>query len=212
MKKFAFISLAVFAGLLVLLFGAFLFSPWSYNRSAERWELAHEVTVKASPGDVYRYLGNSNNAAKWSVFVNHIRPLNAELVPDGDKGSFRRCFHDSDEQGMQWDEEIIRADSASIRTLSIFNIQRATLQTEGLRTNQVYTPEGSNTRLRFELYYEGSFFQPNRFWKSVIGGYVILPIFKNNMANIARLVEAEQAEKAYSAPGYAAPVTLHIAD
>ena len=56
-------------------------SPYGKSEGFDYRLVKHNVHINASPDSVFRFLGNSNNARKWSVFVHHITPLNADSLP-----------------------------------------------------------------------------------------------------------------------------------
>lgn len=140
------------------------------------------VLIKASPCQVFHYLGNSENAARWSSFVDHISLLEGQ---DGALGSVRRCYKDAEEQAEQWDETTIISEPCKRRRLTVFNLKNFPATARGLRTEQVYkeTREGY-CDLSFTLFFD----QENPgFWtrlKMNAFSYYIHHIFKKNLANI----------------------------
>lgn len=166
-----------------------LFSPYSYDKTFGYPLLKHSVVVKAPPAAVYEYLGNSGNAATWSEFVDHIIPLNPGEAADGCVGSFRRCFRQPDESGLQWDEEIVVDEKHRRRRLTIFNMKDFPIDAEWVATEQIYEKVEHGTRLTFTLF----------FWKSpsfadklkmYLAAYRVKNIYRSNMNNIRNILEA----------------------
>lgn len=168
------------------------FSPYYYHPEYGKKMIAHTVEIDAPVEKVFAYLGKSANASRWSVFVDHITPL-PNGVPDGQAGSLRRCFCNSNEQGTQWDEEITLVEKNKRRQLRIFNMVDFSMTAQGLRTEQLYTDLGhGKTKLTFTVFYmnhEPSLWEE---FKTHIASYKMKKIFRDNMNNIKQLVEAEK--------------------
>jgi uncharacterized protein YndB with AHSA1/START domain len=188
--KIALVSLA-----LILIIGTILmiaFSPYEKTGKGTHKKIVVTVDIASSPAAVFSYLGNSKNAEDWSVFVDHITPLNPEKVADGKIGSIRRCFKDAEEQKGSWDEEILAVELNKYRKLSCFNFRSFELSADNLQTEQIYqTKSNGTTRLKFTL-----FFEPGKSsWldelKMYYASYEIRSIFEANLQNIKRLVEAK---------------------
>jgi uncharacterized protein YndB with AHSA1/START domain len=167
-----------------------LLSPYKRFSNETRPDIRQSVIIDAPADSVYAYLGNSANAARWSVFVHHISPLNPDSVPDGSAGSLRRCFQRADETGLRWDEEILIAEPAKRRRLSIFNLIGFPANAKGLMTEQWYetTPDG-RTRLTFTVF----FLEKPSAWDTLkirLFAWRIAAIFKSNMENIKKEIEA----------------------
>jgi Polyketide cyclase / dehydrase and lipid transport len=177
---------------LTALAGAIWFSPYRpYQDAAGRYEVRNVIEIHAPVDAVWQYLGHSANASDWSVYVDHIVPLNPDAVPDGSVGSLRRCFQNPDEQGLRWDEEIVIVEPLVRRRLTIFNHVNFPMQSSGLATEQQYArlPSGG-TRLTFTVFYPAG----ASWWdalKTKLGGYQIDAIFVQNMQNIKRICEAK---------------------
>jgi uncharacterized protein YndB with AHSA1/START domain len=148
------------------------------------------VDIAVPPDSVFRFLGVSDNARKWSVFVDHITPLNADSVPDGTPGSRRRCFCKPDETGRRWDETITEVVPGKKRQLTIYNLVNFTAASQSLATEQLYRPlEGGGCRLTFTVFFKDA--EPS--WKETLemylAAYTIKSIFARNMDNIKRITE-----------------------
>ncbi len=158
--------------------------------------IAHTVEVEAPLPEVYDFLSNSDNAKRWSVFVNHITTLNGDSVPDGQVGSRRRCFCKADETGTQWDELISEIEPYKRRQLLIYNLKDFSMTADNLATNQFYEPISDNKcKLTFTVFFNGN--QPGmwNWFKTKLAAYKILDIFERNMDNIKRIVEEEHHAK-----------------
>ncbi len=179
MKWFKY-SMTAIAGLLFL---TVFFSPFKKQGQSYRM-IKTSTIINASPCEVFNYLGNSDNAKRWSSFVSHIKPLRGK---DGTIGSFRRCFKDAAEKNEQWDEEIVTVDQCKKRRLTIFNLQNFPVTANGLVTEQIYewTEEGK-CKLSFTLFFDK---EHNTYWqqfKMAVFGHYIKNIFDKNLENINR--------------------------
>jgi uncharacterized protein YndB with AHSA1/START domain len=165
-------------------------SPFKIQPGFDQKVMLHTVDIAASPDSVFRYLGNSDNAKRWSVFVHHITPLNADSVPDGAPGSRRRCFCKPDESGKRWDETITEVIPGKKRRLTLYNMVGFAAASNSMATEQIYEPlEGGKCRLTFTVF----FTEEKPSWKETMemyfAAYSIKSIFARNMDNIKRLVE-----------------------
>ena len=184
--------LAVIAPLAVaaIAIALIVFSPYERHPELGYRAMACTVDIDAAPDSLFRYLGNSANAAHWSVFPHHISLLNADSVPDGAPGSRRRSFCKKDETGKRWDETIIEAVPGKKRKLTLYDFVGFAASTNSLTTEQLYAPldGGSRCRLTFTV-----FFNVPPSWRESVqlhfAAYQIKGIFLRNMANIKRLVE-----------------------
>lgn len=176
--------------LMMLVTGLWLFSPYRHHPGFDYKLVKHSVVINAPADSVFRFLGNSGNAAKWSVYVNHISPLNRQEVPDGKPGSRRRCYCYANEKGTQWDEVITQVEPNKKRQISCYNLVDFWVSTEGLGTEQLYKPLGENKcELTFTVFFLNK--RPT-FWdefKTSLAAYRIKSIFAKNMDNIKRMIE-----------------------
>ena len=186
--------------MLVMSIGFFtmiLFSPYGRDGRFPYKVIQNTVEINAAVEQVYAFLGNSASASRWSAFVHHITPLNADLIPDGEPGSTRRCFHHADEKGLQWDELIAEVVPNQKRQLTIYNLVDFPMVANNLATEQLYESLGANqTRLTFTVFYKDA--EPTM-WETIktyIAAYRIKSLFKSNMTNIKRIVEEEAKEQA----------------
>lgn len=173
--------------------GALLtFSPYQQQQGYAFRSIQHSVDIDASIDSVYAYLSNSDNAARWSVYVDHITPLNPGTVPDGAVGSFRRCFQNADEKGLRWDEEIIINEPLKRRRLSIFNMVNFPIQADHLATDQLYEAlSADRTRITFTVF----FLQKPSVWtvaKTLVTAWKIKDVFGQNMHNIKKNLEQQR--------------------
>lgn len=185
--------LYILAGFLLILAVIIYLSPYGKQEGFSYKLMKHTITVNAPVGDLYRYLGNSDNARDWSVYVDHITTLNADSVPDGSVGSKRRCFVNPDETGTRWDETISENIADTKRQITIYNMIDFPLTADNLATEQLYKKIDENTtELTFSVFYldaEPSFFE---ILKTHAASYRIISIFKDNMENIKSIVESRQ--------------------
>ena len=186
-KKIVLILLAAISlGLLIMI----ITSPFGQQKGFTYKLVIHTTEINAPVDSVYNFLGNSYNAAKWSVFVNHISPLNNDKVQDGFIGCQRRCFKNEDEQGLQWDEEITVAEPNKRRQLTIFNLKDFSLSAEGLATEQIYESiSNGKTRLSFTLFYLNGNPSVPDLLKTYFAAFEVKSIYERNMANIKKIIE-----------------------
>jgi uncharacterized protein YndB with AHSA1/START domain len=170
-----------------------LFSPYGNSNRFAYKAITHTVEINAPVEKVFNFLGRSANASRWSVFVNHITPLNADSVQDGMHGSTRRCFCRVDETGMQWDELITEVIPNQKRQLTIYNLKGFPMTAEDLATEQLYESTGENKcRLTFTVFIKRDAPSLVEKFKMYIAAYKIESIFKQNMKNIKSVVEKER--------------------
>lgn len=166
------------------------FSPFSYREDLGYRAMVHKVEINASVDSVFTFLGNSDNASKWSVFVHHIVPLNGDLIKDGQVGSTRRCFCYANEQGRMWDEMITEVVPNQKRQLTIYNMKDFSMEAPHLATEQKYKSIGMDKcQLTFTVFFKDH--QPSM-WeltKTYLAAYIIQDIFEQNMNNIKRIIE-----------------------
>ncbi len=166
------------------------FSPYGKQKGFDQKVLLEKIDIKVPVKQVYSYLGNSDHAADWSSFVDHISPLNLADHPDGTMGSVRRCFKNANECGITWDETTLIDSPNQKRRLNIFNINGLFLNSDHLLTEQIYHSTGSHhCQIAFTLFLETE----NSTWLDEIklygSAYFIAPIFKTNLENIKRINE-----------------------
>ncbi len=189
MKKWLFIFISVLALLFVLII---LFSPYGNDKKFTYKLVKHSVTINAPVIKVFNFLGNSKNASRWSVFVNHITTLNPEKFPDGKPGSIRRCFCKQDETGMQWDELITENITNKKRQLVIFNLVNFPVAAHNLATEQLYDSLSVNKcRLTFTVFFKDENSTLIERIKLYVVAYKIENILTRNMANIKTITENE---------------------
>ena len=187
---------------LLLLAGAIAFSPYRRHDGRAERMIRRTVDVAAPCSAVFDYLGNSANASDWSVFVDHIVPLNADSVPDGARGSIRRSFRRADETGMRWDEYFVEVEPERRRMLRIYDVRDVAIQARTpLLTEQVYEPLAADRcRLSFTLFFEGEPTFADRVAMTFVA-YRLGSIFASNIANVKRIVEAGAVPRPDSARG-----------
>jgi hypothetical protein len=179
------------AALVIIPLLLWVFSPYKSHTNIPYKAIAVWQDINASPERVFEYLGHSEHASDWSVFVDHINTLNADSFSDGTVGCRRRCFKDSDEKGLQWDETITVVEPQKRRQLNIYNMVGFSIKAEGLLTEQRYVPidGGKKCRLVLTLFYKDS---PG-IWdliKTHISAWRVHGIFEQNLANIKKEIES----------------------
>lgn len=184
-------AVAVIAGLMIAaLLVAVWFSPYGKQKGFDYKLVEHTVTIGVSADSVFRFLGNSDNAARWSVFVDHISTLNANEVPDGRPGSVRRCFCRADETGQRWDERILEVEPLKRRRLITYNLVDFPLEASHVASEQRYEKLGTNRcRLTFTMFFLNHDPDLLTELKMYLGAYEAKDIFEKNMGNIKRILE-----------------------
>jgi hypothetical protein len=184
------ISLLLFPIFLVFfIISIVMFSPYKREKSFSYKLIKESILINNSTKAVYNYLGNSNNAKIWSVYVDHISPINKDIVADGHLGSIRRCFINRDEKDGSWDEEILLIDKNKVRRLSCFNFQDLIFNPGLLNTEQIYEDKNGDCLLTFTL------FSPKKklsLWEELkihMGSYRTAYIFRKNLNNIKKDLE-----------------------
>lgn len=162
------------------------FSPVYTNANGELYTYK-SIEINDSVPNVYRYMGNSDNAKNWSVYVNHISLIDGE---DGKVNCKRRCFKNKDETGIQWDEEILEVIPNKKRVLSIYNGKGFSIYSENLITEQQYEQSNANCKLILQLTLKGkqSFIENFKF---KFASFVVLNVFKRNLTNIKKEIEKQ---------------------
>ena len=181
------ISLILSTVLLFLFaFSIIILSPYKWDSSFGYKLIKESILINNSSQAVYNYLGNSRNANIWSVYVDHISPINKNEIADGRLGSIRRCFINKNEKGGRWDEEILYVEKNKLRRLSCFNFQDLPFNPRILNTEQIYEDKNSNCLLTFTLF---SPINELSLWEKFqihIGSYRTAYIFRKNLLNIKK--------------------------
>ncbi|HLP53455.1 MAG TPA: SRPBCC family protein [Fluviicola sp.] len=176
----------VIAGMMLLIF----FSPYGSHEGFSYKLIRESVVVDVPVDSAFRFLGNSDNARRWSVYVDHITTLNSIRTPDGTPGSIRRCFCNKDEKGQRWDELITLVEPNKRRQLTTYNLVDFPMQANGLASEQRYRKIAENRcEITFTLFFANH--DPG-FWdelKTYFGAYKVQSIFRQNLDNIKRILE-----------------------
>jgi hypothetical protein len=192
-KKMTKRFLYVFLFLSLLLATTIVFSPYGFKKGFSYKLIKYPIDINAPAEKVFQFLGNSNNAALWSSFVNHITVLNRDSFADGTPGSRRRCYRDKSEKGFQWDELITEEVRNQKRQLTIYNLRNISITVQHLATEQLYEPiNDKKCRLTFTVFFKDA---TPTIWETIkvyMAAYKIQPIFKRNLSNIKRILEREQ--------------------
>lgn len=185
-----------------------IFSPYRTKGGFRYKLISHTITIEAPVDSVFKFLGNSGNASRWSVYVDHIVPLNGNQFKDGVSGSRRRCYCNPDKSGTRWDELITEVAPNLKRQLLIYNMQDFPMTATGLATEQLYQSlPNKQTLLTFTVFFKDGDPSLLDAFKTYLAAYKIKDIFTKNMANIKRIVEKENPPSRKSAGSVGIPQT-----
>ena len=184
-KIILYVLISICVGTVLLIY----FSPYGYSKTLNKKVIIETVEIDAPINDVYVYLGNSYNAKVWSVFVDHITPLNGKEFKDGKKGSIRRCFKNKNETGIFWDEKILIEKPNKKRQLNIYNIHGFSISGNGLLTEQLYETKNGKTELSFVLYLDKKESSWIKELKLYIAAYKVSKIFRGNIEKVKSILE-----------------------
>ena len=172
----------------IVLWGLLAWSPYAAHEGFPYRLIKESVDVEAPCRAVHEYLGDSANASTWSVFVDHITPLNAHRFPDGERGSIRRSFRNADERGIVWDEYFELVEPLR-RRLSVYNIVGLPATHGELLTEQIYEPQPEGCRLSFTLFFRDDPSVRDEVLMRLFAHW-IARVFRANIGNVGELVEA----------------------
>lgn len=167
-----------------------IISPYGKHEGFSQKVVKTTIEIDKPIEEVYKYLGNSANASNWSVYVDHITPLNSDSFPDGAVGSRRRVFCNENEEGRRWDELISENVKHEKRELELYNYHDFPMTANNLATGQKYEAISENkTLLTFSVYFKN--YEPSwiELYKMYLGSFWIKDIFDKNMKNIKMYVE-----------------------
>ncbi len=85
-------SVGIVLSLILLISGMVACSPYGSYDGFSYKLVKCTITIDAPVDSVFVFLGNSDNASRWSVYVDHITTLNSDSFADGTVGCRRRCF------------------------------------------------------------------------------------------------------------------------
>lgn len=178
------ISYTILFALIVFVVVVYFFSPATTNKHGEL-QIVQTITIADSVPNVFEYMGSSENAKIWSVYVDHINLLSGE---DGKVNCKRRCFKEADEKGIQWDEEILEIIPNEKRVLSIYNGKNFPIYSKNLITEQQYKETNGGCELSLILTLKGK----QSFWENFkfkFASFVVKKVFKGNLTNIKNDIE-----------------------
>lgn len=181
--------------------GLIVKSPYQRNPETGRRMLSQSVDIAAAADSVFLFLGDTAHAERWSVFIDEIRPLNADSVKPWAVGSRFRCFvrkagkAGADDKARRWDETVLEAVPGRRRILVLYGFAGFSAAPDSLTLEQVFTPlkdadgrEVGASRLDFNLYFTR---EPG--WKETLqmffAAYSIQGIFSRDLAEVKRIVE-----------------------
>jgi len=191
LKKFLLFPPFLFAS---LIFSIIAFSPYKKDKFLSYKLINESILINTSCEAAYKYLGNSDNARVWSVYVDHISPINEDKVADGHLGSIRRCFKNNNEKNGTWDEEILFTEKNKLRRLSCFNFQGLILSPGLLHTEQIYEDKNGDCLLKFTLFSPKNEYGLWEEFKIYLASYPTAYIFRKNLKNIKKHLEQEKKE------------------
>ncbi len=185
LRRIFWIALAIF---LLLLSFTWVFSPY---KSYQTGVITSEVDINADCQQAFKYLGNSDNAKKWSVFVSFIETINPDQFQDGMIGSKRMCYTKEDKTGFTWEEEVLERRENEYRKISCYNFQNLFIKSPNLVTEQIYSPSSSGCKVTFTLDFkeEPTFLDK---MKMKFSAYRVKSIFDRNLANIKSEVQKDR--------------------
>lgn len=173
-------------GVVILL----IVSPYT-EHSDEFKTVEASIEINAPIDSVFAYMSNSAYASDWSSYVDHITPLNTNEIEDGKVGSIRRVFVSVREKDAHWDEKITEVSQNKKRKLSIYDIDGLAMSADGLLTEQRYEKLSTGkTRLSLVLYFDEEHQGMWTAFKMHLGSFRVRSIFKQNLVNIKREIEA----------------------
>jgi hypothetical protein len=161
------------------------------------WEnaVSGSVIIDAPIEVVWAYASDSNKAIDWSVYFHHISPLPGEHS-DGNLGSLRRCFRNSDETGQRWDEVIIDVIPFESRQIVTYNFHdygwKFITDSAYVFVRQVYKKiSHTQTELTFQTI-SAPHFSPIKWVTFQIFRGETKKIFDMNLANIKAQIEGKK--------------------
>jgi uncharacterized protein YndB with AHSA1/START domain len=187
------ISGSILIGLfLIYLLFTVLLSPYGNHKGFNYKVIQSSILIKAPTSKVYSYLGDSENAQDWSVYVDHISPLNGDLIDDGKQGSIRRCFVNKDEEGRRWDEEVLAIEPNKLRRLSCYGYHNFEISAGTLHTEQIFEQsEDGGCLLSLTLFLPPGESTLLRHLKMYWAANEVAEIFDENLKNIKKLNEGK---------------------
>jgi hypothetical protein len=189
LKKFLLFAPFLFAS---LIFSIIAFSPYKKDKFLSYKLITESILINTSCEAAYKYLGNSDNVRVWSVYVDHISPINEDKVTDGHLGSIRTCFKNNHEKDGRWDEEILFTKKNKLRRLSCFNFQDLILSPGLLHTEQIYEDKNGDCLVKFTLFSPKNEYGLWEEFKIYLASYPTAYIFRKNLKNIKKHLEQEK--------------------
>jgi hypothetical protein len=199
-------GLAYFApmAVLALAVGLIVKSPYQRHPGTGHRMLSQGVDIAAAADSVFLFLGDTADAGRWSVYIDAIKPLNADSVTPWAPGSRFRCFvrkgrnagkEGTDGKERSWDEIVREAVPGRRRSLVLYGFAGFSAAPDSLTLEQVFTPlkdadgrEVGASRLDFNLYFTR---EPG--WKETLqmffAAYSIQGIFSRDLAAVKRVLE-----------------------
>ena len=177
-----------------LIFAIIAFSPYKKDKFLSYKLINESILINTSCEVAYKYLGNSHNTKDWSVYVDHISPINEDKVADGHHGSIRRCFKNNNEKDGTWDEEILFIEKNKLRRLSCFNFRDLIISPGFLHAEQIYEDKNGDCLLKFTLFSPKNEYSLWKEFKIYLASYPTAYIFRKNLKNIKKHLEQQKNE------------------
>lgn len=185
---------------LALAVGLIVKSPYQRHPGTDRRMLSQSVDIAVAADSVFRFLGDSADSQRWSLYLREIRPLNADSVAPWSPGSRYRCFvrnAGEDRQRRSWDETVQKVIPGRMRLLVMHGFEGFSAAPDSLTLAQVFSPlqdadgrEVGASRLTFNLYFTR---EPG--WRGTLqmffAAYSIKGIFSRDLANVKRILESD---------------------
>jgi len=192
-RQFKWFKLIGFTLIGILIVGILIikiFSPYKKHLAQQYKSISNTIKINVPIDSAFAFMGNSQMAARWSVYINHITVLNVSEAKDGEPGCKRRCFYNANERGIRWDETILEVILNKKRQLSIYNMQGFPMMANNLVTEQFFEKiDETHCRLTLSVFFkdkEPGFIET---FKTELASFRILQIFKGNMSNIKHILE-----------------------
>lgn len=139
-------------------------------------------------------MSDSNKTTEWSIYFHHITVLSIAIA-DGRVGSLRRCFRNSNETGVYWDEKVLAVEFEKNRMIYSFNFNGYKLDSKTYSTyvlQEYIKINDKSTRLVFKTKYS----ELMTLWDRIMFFFAkkqVEEIFNKNLMNIKNHIEGRQS-------------------
>lgn len=175
--------------------------------------MSHTVSIAAPIKKTWDYGSDSTRAKEWSVYFDHITPIEGDGRPkDGTIGSFRICYRNEDESGPCWSETTEAATALEHREIRTFELENFPFgfvaKYSEFEVHQDYISVDENSsKLRFRSRPKRAkgvmgllLFPLQKMVYLSMGRPVGLLVFVWNLENIAEAVQSRHAGREYVRP------------